>query len=205
MTPWAALVEIIAAGIESVGEALGGRALGILASVFIVRVALIPLLLPLGLRIRARQRVVRRIRPRIKALDRELRDHPGELSRQLKALHAEHGITMVDWPGLAGALVQLPLLIALFQAVLLVWSAEAMTASGLGLGVVAGGLSLVGTKLSGQGDSRGMLWLSAVLPVAVCVWLGPGVGLYLIGFYAAAALQGMLMARRAETLSLAEP
>jgi membrane protein insertase Oxa1/YidC/SpoIIIJ len=177
------------------GSAVGdGRVAGILLLAFGVRAALIPLMLPLGIRTRARNRVARRIRPQIKALDRELRDHPSELSRRLKALHQANGIEVVDWPGLGGALIQLPVLIALFQAVLLVWEPEAMTMPGLVLGVLAGGVSWIGTKWSGQAEgSPVMLWLAFALPIAISLWLGTGIALYLLGFYAAGTIQGLLM------------
>ena len=199
MNPWTALVEALASGVTWLGAVVGGgRAAGILLLAFGVRLALIPLMLPLGIRTRARQRVVRRIRPQIKALDKELRDDPSELSRRLKALHREHGIEVVDWPALAGALVQLPILIALFQAVLLVWEPDAMTLPGLVLGAAAGAVSLVATKWSGQAEGASyMLWLSLLLPVGISLWLGTGIALYLLGFYAAGAIQGLVMRKDA--------
>jgi membrane protein insertase Oxa1/YidC/SpoIIIJ len=195
LNPWAALVEALTSAVTWLGAAVGGgRAAGILLLALGVRAALIPLILPLAVRTRARQRVVRRIRPQIRALDREYRDEPSELSRRLKALHQENGIEVVDWPGLGGALIQLPILIALFQAVLLVWAPEALTLSGLALGALAGAVSFVGTKWSGQAEGAPfMLWLSLLLPVAISLWLGTGIALYLVGFYAGSAIQGVLM------------
>lgn len=195
MNPWTILVEAIASVVTWLGSAVGGgRAAGILLLAFGVRAALIPIMLPLAVRTRARQRVVRRIKPEIKALDKQFRDHPSELSKRLKALHQANGIEVVDWPGLGGALIQLPLLIALFQAVLLVWEPDALTLPGLALGLVAGAVSWFGTKRSGQAEgSPAMLWMSLMLPVAIALWLGVGIALYLVGFYAAGAIQGMLM------------
>lgn len=195
MNPWTTAVDAIAEMILRLGSWLGGGpALGILTLTFTVRAALIPLLGPLAIRTLGRQRVVKRLRPQIKELHRELRDHPGTLSRELKALHRAHGINVVDWPGLAGALVQLPILIALFQAVLHVWEPEALTIGGTGLGLVSAGLSFFGTKVSGQSEGAPwMLWMSGGLPVAICLWLGTGIGLYLTGFYGAGAVQALLM------------
>jgi membrane protein insertase Oxa1/YidC/SpoIIIJ len=199
MNPWTAAVDALAAALTWTGDALGGgRAVGIPVLTFLVRAALIPVLAPLAVRTRDRMRVVRRIRPQIKELDRQFRDHPDVLEKRLRALHAEHGIGMVDWPGLGAALIQVPLLIALFTAVLSVWEAEALTASGAMLGLVAAVLSLASTKVSGQAEGAPwMLWMAGLLPMAICLWLGAGVGLYLTGFYAAGALQGAFMGRRA--------
>jgi membrane protein insertase Oxa1/YidC/SpoIIIJ len=193
-------VEALASAMTSLGEALGGgRAAGILALVFGTRALLIPILTPLAIRTRDRTRVVRRIRPQIRELDRRLKDHPSELAKRLKALHEANGIKMVDWPGLGGALVQLPILIALFQAVLLVWEPHALGLAATALGVVAAAFAVFGTKVSGQAEGASwMLWLSGIAPVAICVWLGTGVAYYLTAFYAAGALQSLLM-RRAST------
>src|SRR5690606_35329324 len=144
---------------------------------FAVRALMIPVLLPLAVRTRERQRIVRKIKPQIKELDRRFRDDPGTLTKRLKALHAEHGISMVDWPGLVAALVQVPLLIAMFQAVLTLRPSEALTASGIATGLAAAALSTFGTRVSGQAEGASwMLWMSAILPLAICLWLGAGIG-----------------------------
>lgn len=207
MNPWSAFVGLLASTIGWVGGVLGGGpAVGIVVTTFAIRTLLIPLLAPIAIRTRDRQRVVRRIRPQIKDLNREYRDHPSLLSKRLKALHEENGIKVVDWGGLGGALVQLPLLIALFQAVLEVWGYHALTAGGLAFGLVAAGLSMVATQSSGQAEGAPwMLWLSGLLPVAICLWLGTGVGLYLTAFYGAGALQGLFMRRYESTVSSLEP
>jgi hypothetical protein len=115
MNLWSAAVRALAAALRSVGDLVGGGpAVGIPLLTFVLRVALIPVLAPLAVRTRDRMRVVRRISPQIKALDREFRDDPNTLSARLKALHAENGIGMVDWPGLGAAFIQVPILIALF-------------------------------------------------------------------------------------------
>ena len=197
MNPWAGLVELIARGMTATSGGLGGSVgVGIFALTFAVRLALIPLMMPLAIHVRDRQRVVRRIRPDIKALDKKLKDHPRELSRRLKALHEEHGIKMVDWPGLAAALIQVPILIAFFQAVFLVSEQIALSPAALGWGLLAAALSVFATKSSGQSEGASwMLWLAAILPVAISLWLGSGVALYLTAFYAAGAVQALLMRR----------
>ena len=62
-------------------------------------------------------------------------------------------------------------------------------------------LSLISTKVGGDGDQgRWVLWLAGVLPVAIAVWLGAGVGLYLTGFYAASSIQALLLRARKTTV-----
>lgn len=192
---WGELVEAIAAGMTAV---VGSPAWGIFLTTAVVRTALIPVMLPMAIRTRDRQRVVRRIRPQIKALDRELRDDPGLLQKKITELHKQNGIKVVDWPGLFAALIQLPILIALFQAVLLVSDGSPLESGGLAWGLMAASLAVFGTWVSGQGDgAKWLLWISGVLPIAVSIWLGAGIGLYLTAFYGASAVQGVLMRGKA--------
>lgn len=197
MNPWSAGVEALASLLRAAGDWLGGLAIAIVVLTLALRVALIPILAPLAIRTRDRMRVVRRIKPQIKALDQQFKDDPSTLSKRLKALHEENGIKVVDGPGLLAALIQVPLLIAMFQSVLLVWEADALTIGGTVTGVVAASLSYLGTRLGGQAEGAAwMLWMSASLPVLICLWLGTGIGLYLIGFYGGGLLQALVMARR---------
>lgn len=198
MNIWNSLVDAVTALILTTGAHLGGSpGLGIFVTAFVVRALAIPVLLPLAIRTRDRQRIVRHIRPRIKAINKEYKGDPGKLSRELERVHAEHGIKVMDWPGAFAALIQVAILIAFFQAVLHVSEEQALTSGGLLLGAVAAALSVLGTKLSGQSEgATWVLWMAGLLPLAISVWLGTGVGLYLTAFYAASLLQALLMGRR---------
>ncbi len=194
MNPWTALVEAIEAVILAVGQAMGGTALGIFVVTFGARVLLIPVMLPMAVRTRERMKVVRRIRPEIKELNQRFKKDPHRLERELKALHEAHGIKMMDIPALVSALVQLPILIALFQAVYYISENTELASGGLVIGLVAAGLSVAGTKLSGQGEGAAwLLWLSGLLPIGIAAWLGRGIALYLAAFYAGSFIQGLLM------------
>ncbi len=197
MSFWSSLVEALRAVMLATGTWLGGSSgLGIFVVTFVARAAVIPVLLPLAIRTRDRQVVVRCIRPQIKAIHKEFKDDPGGLSRELKRVHEENGIKVVDWPGAIAALIQVVILIAFFQAVLRISEARSLAAEGIFLGVVAGGFSAFGTKVSGQSEgATWVLWLSGVLPLAISIWLGAGVGLYLTAFYGASCVQAVLMRR----------
>jgi len=184
---------------------LGGSvALGIIAVTFAVRIAAIPLLLPLAVRSRDRQRVVRRIRPQIKAIHNEFKGNPDKLSDELDKLHRDNGIRVADWPGAGAGLFQVVILIAFFQAVLKVSEGSSLASGGLLLGVVASCFSVISTKVSGQSEGAAWtLWMAGLLPVAIAVWLGAGVGLYLTAFYAASTVQALIMRGRDSVQSTA--
>lgn len=190
-------MDAIAGGMGATGGLLGGYpGVGIFVLTAVIRAASIPILLPLAVRSRDRQLVVRRIRPEIKALHKEWKSDPTRLSRELKKLHEANGIKEVDWPGAIAAMVQLPILIALFEAALQVSRGTALASGGLLVGIIAAGLAVFGTKVSGQSaGATWMLWASAVLPVAMAVWLGTGIGLYLSAFYGVGCIQALLMSR----------
>jgi len=180
------------------GSWLGGSpGWGIVVVTFAARIVSIPLLLPLAVRSRDRQRVVHRIRPQIKALHKEFKKDPDRLSLELDKLHRDNGIKVADWAGAGAALFQVAILIAFFQAVLRVSEGSSLASGGLLLGVAASCFSVFSTKVSGQSEgATWVLWLSGLLPVAIAAWLGTGVGLYLTAFYAASAVQAVIMRGR---------
>jgi len=194
MHVWGDLVQAVAGAMNGVGASAGW---GIFAVTMIVRATLIPVMLPLAVRTREHQKVVRRIRPEIKALDREHRHDPVLLQQKITELHEQNGIKVVDWSGLLAALIQVPILIALFQAVLLISEGTPLASGGLVWGLIAAALAVYGAWVGGQSEgAKWVLWMSGTLPVAISAWLGAGIGLYLTAFYGAGAVQGLLMRRR---------
>ncbi len=199
---WTQAVDALQSGIAATGEAVGSPLGGVALLTFAVRAALVPVTLPLAVRSKHHAAVMRRIKPQVKALTAEHKDDFAQQSAALKALYRENGISMVDGAGLVAALLQLPVMIAFFQAVLHLAKGTDMDPGALWLrlvlGAVAAGASAQGVRWSGQGDGAPwMLWMSLVLPVAITVWLGTAVGAYLAAFYAAMLVQALLMRRRA--------
>lgn len=196
MNPWSALVHLVERGIAGTAGLLGGSmGAGVFVLVLVVRLGLIPILLPLARRTRSWRAVHRRIKPEIAALNQAHRDDPSKLQQELKALHRSHGIGVVDGAGLWVALIQVPLLIAFFQAVLHLSSGTPLASGGLVWGVLAGAVSWAGTVLGDPTTPKPLVWISAVLPVLITLWLGSGVGLYLIAFYAGTLVQSLLVRR----------
>jgi len=198
MNPWTLLVGLIERGIGGTAEVLGGRVgLGVFALVLGVRLALIPLLLPLARRTRSWRAVHRTIRPQIRVLQKTHRDDPTRLQHELKMLYEGHGIRLLDTAGLLMALIQVPVLIAFFQAVLHVSAGTALASGGLVYGVVAGVVSYGGTVVGDATTPKALLWLSGLLPVLIAWWLGSGVGVYLVAFYLGTLVQSVLSRRAA--------
>ena len=196
MRVWTELVDALQRLIISAGDIAGGStALGILAVTLVLRLVLIPIMLPLAARTRDRQRIVDGFKPQLQDLKRQFAKDPDGLQRAINALHAKHGVRVIDSPGLLGALIQLPVLIAMFQAVYHVSEGTTLAGNGLLWGLLAAGISVLNTHLSGV-RARAMLVLSGVLPVGIALWLGQGIALYLLAFYAGSTVQGLLLRRR---------
>lgn len=196
MNPWTALVGALDGAIRAAGEAMGGNlGLGIFVLTLTVRLLLIPIMLPLARRGRAWREVHRSIKPEIRRITKEHKNDPSAMQRELKALHQRNGIGQVDTAGLLGALIQVPVLIAFFQAVIEMSADSPLGTGGLLLGVLAGAVSFLATKLGDSTTPRAMLWIALLLPVAIAAWLGRGVGLYLVAFYLGSLVQSLFMHR----------
>jgi membrane protein insertase Oxa1/YidC/SpoIIIJ len=198
VNPWTSLVDLLQQWMRSVADHVGGPGVAIALTTFVVRAGLIPITLPAARASLAHSRVARRIRPQVKEIHHRFKDDPSGLTRELRAVHRANGIRVIDLAGLVAAAVQLPILIAFFQAVMEISRDSPLATGGVVPGLVAAVLSTLGTWLGGQArEARWMLFLSAVLPAVIATWLGAGIGLYLAGFYAAALIQAGLMRRAA--------
>lgn len=194
MNPWSALVHLVERAITGTAGLLGGNlGAGVFVLVLVVRLVLIPVMLPLARRTRAWRTVHKRIKPEIDALNKTHKDDFSKLQQELKALHRSHGIGTVDGAGLWMALIQVPLLIAFFQAVLHISGGTSLASGGLLWGLVAGVLSWAGTVLGDPTTPKALVWLSGIAPPLIAWWLGSGVGLYLIGFYLGTLVQSVVM------------
>jgi YidC/Oxa1 family membrane protein insertase len=194
LNPWSTLVGAVDRAIHATAEMVGGDlGLGIFLLTLVVRVALIPIMLPLAKKGRAWRDVHRSIKPEIKRITKEQSKDPSAMNRELKALHERHGIGQVDWSGLLVALIQVPVLIAFFQAVIEMSADSPLGSGGLVWGLVAGVVSYAAAALGDSTMPKPLLWMSGILPIGIAFWLGRGVGLYLVAFYLGSLIQSLLM------------
>jgi YidC/Oxa1 family membrane protein insertase len=123
---WTTFVDLFRGTIFSAAHVCGGSlGTGLLVVSFVVRLALMPLTLRLARRAMVQQRKLGALQPRLKQLNKRFAKDPARLLAATQALHREHDVQLFDSRSVAGSLVQLPFLGALFTAV----------RSGLGVGV----------------------------------------------------------------------
>jgi membrane protein insertase Oxa1/YidC/SpoIIIJ len=202
---WSTFVRTIQDWIAWTAGALGVSDLfAILLVTALARALLLPISYPLAAASRTWQHAFRKIRPRMKEVRKLHKDNPRKSIDEVNRLHREAGIGQVDRAGLLLALVQIPLLIAFFQAVLELRGDSSLTMGTVALAVVAGALSLWSISLDGQTHSRAFLAVAAVLPVGIVLWLGQGIGAYLVGFYGVTLVQSALLAQVADPVKSTE-
>ena len=80
-----------------------------------LRTVLLPLALPVAYRACIRHKKMTKLQPELRALQDRFRDKPGCM-KEVQDLYRAHGLTMLDGKSLVGALVQLPVLLGMFQA-----------------------------------------------------------------------------------------
>lgn len=115
---WTSFVELIRATIFTAAHvcsgSLGG---GVVIVSTLVRLALLPLTLRMARQAMVRQRAMAALQPKLKRLQERFEKDPARLFAETNALHAQHGIRILDPRPVLGGLIQAPLMIGLYSAV----------------------------------------------------------------------------------------
>lgn len=205
------LLDALAGPLEAViflaSHALGGSlAGGIVAASALVRLALLPLTLPVARRARRRARVLAALRPELERLRERWAEDPRRLGEATLAAYRRHGVSPLDTRSLAGALVQLPVTAGFYRAVRRVlptlrgegflWIRDLARPSPL-LAVVAGALVLAATTLAPSSGAVGASAWLRVLPAlsvgTVLLLTASGFGLHVVASAGVSALQAGLL------------
>src|SRR5882757_9306596 len=93
-----------------------GVGLAIVVLTLAMRTALLPLTWSLALRAAARQQTLAKLAPQLQALkDKYAADRQTQMQKTLE-LYQQHGLSVADGKSLLGAVVQMPLILGLYQA-----------------------------------------------------------------------------------------
>jgi YidC/Oxa1 family membrane protein insertase len=118
MELWSQVVEVIRESIFAYAQVSNGNlAYGIMAVTFLARLALFPLTLRLARAAAAQQETMRRVAPELDAARTRFKDDPVRLAEETRRIFAREGASMIPAAGCLGALLQMPVLLALFDAV----------------------------------------------------------------------------------------
>src|ERR1700674_1491262 len=122
-TPFGWVLQELTKAFTSVGplKAIGPFGLGVVVLTIIIRAVLFPIFgwqLRTSRRIQAEQRLVA---PQLQELRKKYKKEPQRLSQEMNALYKEHGISpFSSLTGCIPALVQMPVLIGLYQSIRMV-------------------------------------------------------------------------------------
>jgi YidC/Oxa1 family membrane protein insertase len=93
-----------------------GAGLGIVALTLVLRTVFLPVSWPVAYRGAIRQKKMLRLQPELQRLKLESGgDEPPVYMERMMKLYREHGMTLMDWRSVLGALVQMPLFLGAYR------------------------------------------------------------------------------------------
>ena len=208
MLLWDQSVEILRESMLAYAQVCNGNlGYGILIVTFLARLALLPLGLRLARLAQAQQQAMQKIQPELDALRRTYQRNPRRLAEETRRVMAREGVSPLSAAGCIGALIQIPIFLAMYAAVRQVaglggrflWVRD-ISRPDVVVGVLATLFTVAATASGSSGPAPNraiILLMSAVLTAVALSKMAAGVGLYwglssLIG-----AVQGLVIQRRA--------
>jgi YidC/Oxa1 family membrane protein insertase len=112
-TYWlSAIQELLAFLSSQVGLGMG---LGIVALTLLLRTAMLPISWRVAYRASLRQKKMLRLQPELARLKQQCGDEPKIYAERMLQLYQRHDMTVLDWRGVLGSLVQMPLFLGMYQ------------------------------------------------------------------------------------------
>jgi YidC/Oxa1 family membrane protein insertase len=191
MEVWSQVVYVLREAIFAYAQVTQGNlAYGIMAVTFLARLALFPLTLRLARGAAIQQEVMSRLKPELDAVRAACKDDPARLARETQRILAREGVSFVPMAGCAGALLQAPVLLALYSAVSqcaafggrFLWIRDISrpdVALAAAVAVITAVSMAAGSQPDAPAQQRILILLMPAVFTAVALWhLASGVGLY---------------------------
>lgn len=185
----------------------GNLAHGIMIVTCLMRLLLLPLAIRLARSAAVQQELMRRLRPELDAIRERFKHDQRRLAEETRRVFAREGASMLPTAGCLGAVLQAPVLLALFDAVRqcaavggrFLWIRDIAKPDVL-LAVIVAALTsasmFAGPQLdSGQQTRLLMIVLPAVMTLVALWHMAAGVGLYWGVSSAMGVVQGMAVRR----------
>ena len=209
MTLWTSLVDLLREAMFAYAQATHGNfAAGIMAVTFLARLALLPVSVRLARAAAAHQAAMRRVQPELDAVRVKFKDDPGRLAEETRRVFARAGIAVVPMAGCVGALLQAPVMLALFSAVRqcaaiggrFLWIRD-ISRPDAAVALVVAGLTAASAAAGPPPEAAAqnrllMIGVPAVF-AAIALWqMAAGVGLYWGVSSAVGVAQGVILRRQ---------
>jgi YidC/Oxa1 family membrane protein insertase len=112
-TYWLTVVH----GLLTLSSSFGlGTGLGIIVLTLILRTLILPISWSGAFRACVRQKKMARLQPQLQRLQQECGAQPHLYAARVRDVYRAHGMTLMDWRALAGALVPFPLFLGMYQS-----------------------------------------------------------------------------------------
>ncbi len=180
-----------------------GVAIGVLSMG--LRLALLPLTLPLARRTLEVQRALKKLEPQLSKIRKTHKSDPERLWKETEALHRQHGIKVVEGKSILSSLLQVPLFLGLFAAVQrglsgtgkFLWVKDLMKADPLlaFLCAMLTGLSVFLAPGVAESQRAVSILLPAVLTLAFLWNISAGVAIYSLSSGLVGVVQSLLIRR----------
>jgi YidC/Oxa1 family membrane protein insertase len=112
-TYWLGIIQGLLTFLSS--QAGLGTGLGIVALTLLLRTAILPISWRVAYRGSIRQKKMLRLQPELSRLKLECGNEPQIYAQRMMKLYQENGMAMMDWQGILGSLVQMPLFLGMYQ------------------------------------------------------------------------------------------
>ncbi|MFL5612893.1 MAG: YidC/Oxa1 family membrane protein insertase [Gemmatimonadaceae bacterium] len=205
---WSSVLELLRVALFALAHVCGGSlGGGILLLSFIVRLALLPLTLRLAIRAHEYQVIVKRLKPRLDALQSRHGANPARLARETRELYSANGIGMAPKGTFLGAVVQMPIGAGVYQtiasigkrAVRFLWVHDLSRPDALVASIAAGLTGAAVMAGPSSPTSRLTAGLAALSTFLIAWRLSAGVGLYWVASNIVGVVQSALVRRAART------
>src|SRR5215471_375746 len=191
MLLWSQSVDVVRESMFAYAQVTHGNiAYGIMAVTFLARLALFPLTLRLAKSAAIHQQAMQRVAPELEAVRTKFKTDPARLADETRRILEREGIPVIPLTGFTGALLQTPLLLALFNAVRqcasvggrFLWIRD-ISKPDIGLALLVAAVTAGSVAAGAQPDvpaqQRHLLLAMPALVTAIALWhMAAGVGLY---------------------------
>ena len=117
MDLWMLWLDTLRNALDFLSTDLGlGTGVAVIGLTLLIRTALLPITWSIGYRASVRQRKLTQLRPDLERIKSVYKQSPELQMQHTLALYRERGLSFVDGRSLIGAIVQMPLLLGMFQA-----------------------------------------------------------------------------------------
>ena len=208
MEIWGTFVETISVALFALSQIYGGNlGCAIITLSLIVRLALLPLSLHLGRKVKARQDLMHTLQPKVDRIKAEYRQNPQRQSEELMKLYRQYGVSPFDISSLLGNIVQIPVFFGLLSAIRkglgnggsFLWIKDIAQPNAY-LALIVAGLTYLSTSISSDlsQQSRALVNFLPVVITLIIAWrLAAGIGMYWASSTVVGLVQSLILKRTA--------